>query len=118
MRGRILVAVVAALAMALAAPRNARCCERPCSTADALILTVAAAGVRSADAFKRMSLLAQLLAAAPEVTFAGFLDAMVSGPQLELGGDGVGPGLRLSVLPTFSSLGSLHQTGLAVAGRF
>src|SRR5512138_1308885 len=76
MRGRILVAVVAALAMAVAAPRNARCCE-PCGSADSLILTVAAAGVRGADAFKRMSLLAQLLAAVPEVTFAGFLDAMV-----------------------------------------
>ena len=114
MRARILLPIVAALAMALGAPRNARCCERACDAADTLILTVASAGAHGADALKRIRLLVDLLAAAPEVTFAGFLDGMGAGPTLGLGGDD----LHLSVLPTFSTLGTLHQTGLALMGRF
>jgi len=110
MRGRIVLATAAALAMAIAAPRDARCSEQVPEAG--LILTLAAAGAGAADLFR---VLTRLFDFVPSLPAAGMIEDIFAGPQLEVGGDG---GMRLSVLPTFSSLGSLHQTGVAVAGRF
>lgn len=117
MRGTSLLAVGVTLAVAVAAPRAARCCGRSSGGRGALVLTVAAARVASADAFTRLRDLTSQPGVAPLSAGSPALEAVLAAPQLALG-IARQSAHQLRVRPTYASIGRFQRPGFALSGRF
>jgi hypothetical protein len=114
MRATILL-LGAVLSMAIATAREARCAGIGSRSHGALVLSVAAAGNRSAGTIVRLRDFKALLGL-PEVSHA--VEAVLAGPQVALGLARSSSALQLILEPAYVKVGRSRHPALALSGRF
>lgn len=116
MRATILLAG-AVLAMAIAAPRDARGAGIPRQSGGAVVLSIAA-GIRTAGAVAKLRDLKAVLGLARLAGTSHVVHAMLAAPQFGLGTVGSNASIQVSVEPTYEKVGRSRHPGLALSGRF
>ncbi|SRR5581483_3820957 len=107
----------AVLAMAVAAPREARSAGMGRQSGGAMVLSVAA-GIRTAGAVAKLRDLKAVLNLTRLVGTSHMVQAVLEGPQLALGIVRSSASMQLAVEPTYAKMGRSRSPGLALSGRF
>jgi hypothetical protein len=106
----------AVLAMAIAAPREARSAGIARQSGGAMVLSVAA-GIRTAGAVARFQDVKAVLNLT-RVATSHAVQAVFDAPQLALGIVRSSSSMQLTVEPTYAKMGRSRSPGLALSGRF
>ena len=108
----------AVLAMAIAAPREARSAGITRHSGSAIVLSAAGAGTRSAGTLATLRDLRALLGLTGMAGSSDVVQAVLEVPQFALGIARSSSPFQLTVEPTYEKVGRSRHPGLALSGRF